>query len=306
MTTAERDPAWFPLQRLLPIAARLVPAGKRQDWLREWEAELWHLAGRAAGRAADSAGSRSPAITRDVLSLGYGIVADAGCLGLDALRDKARASAYTSLWILAAYCLFCASAERITEGSWCSALNAVSTHFLGLFVYVAVPAVFASIATYPLRTLRSHAQHARGASRLSGRLSIRARWNLFLAAKTALTLAVAFLVSLVAVGPVHMVLGPYSDWFELALYAITVTGGMRWALLNQEQRCQKCLRMLSQPTRVGPASRNFLDWSGTELACADGHGLLHVPEMQGSWCWYDLWLDQDLDQDPVWRGLFGS
>jgi len=30
-----------------------------------------------------------------------------------------------------------------------------------------------------------------------------------------------------------------------------------------------------------------------ELACADGHGLLHVPEMRGSWCWYDRWVEQD-------------
>ena len=86
------------------------------------------------------------------------------------------------------------------------------------------------------------------------------------------------------------------------MYAVTVTLGLRWALLNQEQRCQKCLRMLSQPTRVGYASRNFLEWNGTELICADGHGLLHVPEMQGSWCWYDLWVELD----PSWSGLFGS
>jgi len=96
--------------------------------------------------------------------------------------------------------------------------------------------------------------------------------------------------------------GRYSDWAELTLYALVVTVGMRWALLNQEQRCQKCLRMLSQPTRVGNPSHNFLEWSGTELVCADGHGLLHVPEMQGSWCWYDLWVELD----PSWSGIFTS
>ena len=56
-----------------------------------------------------------------------------------------------------------------------------------------------------------------------------------------------------------------ADWIELLMWAVFVTAGLRWALLNQEQRCQRCLRMLSQPTRVGIPSRNFLEWSGTEL-----------------------------------------
>ena len=290
MSQSRRDASSSALERIVHLAARLVPAAKREDWLREWQAELWYLT--------DSPASRLQPSMREQMSLGYGIVADAACIRLDAIRDKARASAYTCLWILGGYSLFCAAAECVAEGSWRSALLAINAHFLGLFIYVAIPAVFASVATYPLRTLRSHAQHGSGTNWLSAR----ARWNLFLAAKIALTLALAFLVSLVALGPARTVLGRNSDWFELALYAITVTCGMRWALLNQEQRCQKCLRMLSQPTRVGPASRNFLDWSGMEQACADGHGLLHTPEMQGSWCWYDLWLEQDSN----WQGLFGD
>jgi hypothetical protein len=268
-----------PLRSILPLAARLVPLPRREDWLREWQAELWYLAER------DPAGQRTT--TRDLLSLSYGILADAACLQIDALRDRARASAYTCLWVLGGYSVFCTFAEWFTAGSLEKAGAAIATHFTALFVWVALPAFFASIATYPMRTLRSHAQHARGSSRLS----VRTKWHLFLAAKILLTLALAFLVSLVAVGPVNSAMGRSSDWIEVALYAITVSGGMRWALLNQEQRCQKCLRMLSQPTRVGPPSRNFLDWSGMEQACTDGHGLLHVPEMQGSWCWYDLWLE---------------
>jgi hypothetical protein len=271
------------LHRMLHVGVQIVPAAKRPDWLREWQAELWYLAELHPNHRQTS--------VRDLTSLSYGILADAACLRADAIRDKARASAYTCLWVLAGYSLFCASAEWITEGSLRAAGSAIATHLLGMFVWVVMPAVVASIATYPLRTLRSHAQQTRGASWLSGRLSVRAKWNLFLAAKITLTLALAFLVSLVAVGPVTTMIGRNSDWVEFALYAITVNGGMRWALLNQEQRCQKCLRMLSQPTRVGPPSRNFLDWSGMEQSCADGHGLLHVPEMQGSWCWYDLWLE---------------
>jgi hypothetical protein len=278
------------LCRVLEIAARIVPAIKREDWLREWQAELWYLA--------DSDRSQRLTVARDLFSLGYGILADAACLRIDAIRDRARASAYTCLWVLTAYSLFCIAAEWFTEGSLRIASTSIATHFQSLFIWVAIPAFFASVATNPMRTLRSHAQHTRGA----GWLSVRAKWNLFLCAKIVLTLALAFLVSLVAVGPVSAAIGRNSDWVEVALYAITVNGGLRWALLNQEQRCQKCLRMLSQPTRVGPPSRNFLHWSGMEQACADGHGLLHTPEMQGSWCWYDLWLEQDSN----WHGLFGG
>jgi hypothetical protein len=38
------------------------------------------------------------------------------------------------------------------------------------------------------------------------------------------------------------------------------------------------------------------------LACEDGHGLLHVPEMDGSWCWYDRWVELDSSL----TGLFGG
>jgi hypothetical protein len=131
---------------------------------------------------------------------------------------------------------------------------------------------------------------------------VRARWNLFLSAKVGLTLILGFLVSVVTAIPARMAVGRYADWVELFVSSLVVTIGLRWALLNQEQRCQKCLRMLSEPTRVGAPSRNFLEWNGTELVCTEGHGLLHVPEMQGSWCWYDRWVELD----PSWGGLFGS
>ncbi len=42
----------------------------------------------------------------------------------------------------------------------------------------------------------------------------------------------------------------------------------RWILQDQRKRCPVCLRVLSNPARVGQASRNFLAWNGTELICA--------------------------------------
>ncbi|SPE24281.1 conserved membrane hypothetical protein [Candidatus Sulfopaludibacter sp. SbA3] len=76
---------------------------------------------------------------------------------------------------------------------------------------------------------------------------------------------------------------------------------VRWALADQRQRCPVCLRLLSNPTRIGGASHAFLEWYGTELICARGHGLLYVPEIPTSCYSTQRW--QYLD--PSWSTLFG-
>ena len=99
---------------------------------------------------------------------------------------------------------------------------------------------------------------------------------------------------------------------SLALAAVTVEGlyptgwlaglilGLRWALTDQRSRCPVCLRLLSNPTRIGGASHAFLEWYGTELICREGHGLLYVPEIPTSCYSTQRW--QYLD--PSWSGLF--
>jgi hypothetical protein len=279
---------------VFPLAEVLVPAQKRPDWTQEWQAELWQL--RNGGRKC----RREHGELLETLSLAHGLVADAMWLRVDWLKESARGSAPWCLTVLACYCLLCAGMERALVGSWSSFFHVLVAHFFGSFIFVAVPAVFAAISTYPLRPLKCDGGHAR-ASRF---FSARARWNLFLGAKVVLTLALGFLATVVATAPIRMMMGHWApwalDWAELLMSVVMVTVGLRWALLNQERRCQKCLRMLGQPTRVGPPSRNFLDWNGTELVCADGHGRLHVPEIEGSWCWYDRWVELD----PAWQSLF--
>ncbi|WP_263355752.1 hypothetical protein [Acidicapsa ligni] len=265
-----------------PIAELLVPAQKRSEWAQEWRAELWQLQN-GSRRARPAHGALSEA-----LSLGYGLIADAGWLRVDWLRASARGSAGWCLTVLSLYCLLSAVTEFTLLGSWHTFLHILGRHFFGCFIFVALPAIFVAMATYPLRPLRCEGQHV---GRL--RLSARARWNLFLVAKMILTLALGFLTTMMALVPMRAALGRYSDWGELIFSTVVVTVGLRWALLNQEQRCQKCLRLLSQPMRVGRPSYNFLYWSGMEMVCTDGHGLLHVPEMRGSWCWYDRWVEQD-------------
>ena len=79
--------------------------------------------------------------------------------------------------------------------------------------------------------------------------------------------------------------------------------GMRWALRDQRQRCPVCLSKLSHPARVGQPSWSFLAWNGTELICAGGHGLMHVPELETSWFRTQRWLALDGSWQVLFRAL---
>jgi hypothetical protein len=75
---------------------------------------------------------------------------------------------------------------------------------------------------------------------------------------------------------------------------------MRWVLDDQRNRCPVCLRLLSNPVRIGQSSHMFLEWHGTELMCLHGHGLLHVPARPSIWFTRQRWMDLG----PSWSGLF--
>jgi hypothetical protein len=78
--------------------------------------------------------------------------------------------------------------------------------------------------------------------------------------------------------------------------------GMQWALSDQRQRCPVCLRRVINPAQVGMASRTFLAWNGTELICADGHTLLHIPGLPTSWFSTQRWLYLDTSWDFLFAG----
>jgi hypothetical protein len=132
------------------------------------------------------------------------------------------------------------------------------------------------------------------------------RWH-FLAAKLALILPLVYFTSIdLAYGNIvsrlHSV-GPISSqYLQLASSFLGLLFAFRWALRDQRGRCPVCLRLLTNPARVGEASRNFLAWNGTELICAGGHGLLHIPEIPTSWFSTQRWLYLD----PSWSGLFSD
>jgi hypothetical protein len=76
----------------------------------------------------------------------------------------------------------------------------------------------------------------------------------------------------------------------------------RWALIDQRRRCPVCLRLLTEPVRIGAASQTFLEWYGAESTCSRGHGLLHSSEISASYAAEPQWLRLD----DSWSGLFSQ
>ena len=182
----------------------------------------------------------------------------------------------------------------VTRGFDCISV----THLLGqpfsvflfalLLASLALPATTAlPLGDYPLR-------HRRPPGTIDAR-----RW-IFLAAKFSLVLVIVDLCS------TGLAFGLAASDQIRALYIQLATAfpallfGFRWILQDQRRRCPECLRLLSNPARVGQASCNFLSWNGTELFCARGHGFLHIPELPTSWFSTQRWLCLD----PSWLCLF--
>lgn len=132
-----------------------------------------------------------------------------------------------------------------------------------------------------------------------------ARRLAFFLAKTGLGLACVFTACLEWARSESSVLlasrDPGSGPLLLWLYVLGTMGVLFWSVADQRARCRVCLRLMAFPVRIGCPGCLLLDWSGTELFCSEGHGLLHVPLMAPSW-------DEDADRwvslDDSWKGLF--
>jgi len=132
-----------------------------------------------------------------------------------------------------------------------------------------------------------------------------ARRMLFFFSKTGLGLACVFAGCLEWSRSESSVLlasrDPGSGPFLLWLYVLGTMGVLFWAVADQRARCRVCLRLMAFPVRIGCPGCLLLDWSGTELFCSEGHGLLHVPLMAPSW---DEEADRWISLDDSWKGLF--
>lgn len=127
----------------------------------------------------------------------------------------------------------------------------------------------------------------------------------FFASKVVLALVIVFTAGLEWTRPNDSFLllwrdnasGPALVW----MYVAGAMAVLFWVLADQRARCRVCLRLLCFPVRVGCPGCLLLDWSGTELLCTEGHGILHVPDMATSW---ESDSDRWIALDDSWRELF--
>ena len=130
-------------------------------------------------------------------------------------------------------------------------------------------------------------------------------WWGFFAGKTALLLMLCFVIALdlsrygsvLLTDAVHPMTNIVSMWVFLVL----AIGALSWSVYDQRRRCRVCLRRLGFSVQVGCPGYTLLEcWAATELVCAQGHGMLYMPETEASWLEGDQWsnLDSSL-QKPV-------
>jgi hypothetical protein len=248
---------------ILRLAAMIVPVSLRTEWLAEWQSELFH-----ASVEPDMKVTRLTAFCR-------GAFQDAFWLWLHQMhRPQAGASPLSCLLILAAI----TGAARI---SWWFAGPVRNYPVLSLILVVSSSTFLASINLR--RIVVRHPEAPRS--------GITRRW-LFFTVKIALILATLHFSLVVAVS--------LQAWGAIQALIVACTFAFRWALRDQQARCPVCLRLLAQPARVGVASPGFLGWSGVEMMCCQGHGLLYVPESPTDHYHDPRWVDLD----PSWGILF--
>jgi hypothetical protein len=127
----------------------------------------------------------------------------------------------------------------------------------------------------------------------------------FFVAKAGLALALVFLTGLewtrTESALVFASWDPANGPFLVWLYILGSMAVLFWSLADQRARCRVCLRLLCFPVRIGCPGCLLLDWSGTELLCTEGHGVLHVPHLVPSW---DEESDHWIALDDSWQELF--
>lgn len=132
----------------------------------------------------------------------------------------------------------------------------------------------------------------------------RLAWWSFLVAKSVLLLIATGLLAWSAVHRLSVVLvgsvSPMANGVALWLFLILAVGPLSWAIRDQQRRCRVCLNRLGTPIQIGAPGYVLLDWSGTEMVCADGHGVLYLPDSEANWLERDRWDNLD----DSWAGLF--
>jgi len=135
-------------------------------------------------------------------------------------------------------------------------------------------------------------------------LAERCRWWGFFALKSVLLLAVTGLAVWAGVYwmAIHIAgtVYPAADGIVLWLFLIVSVAPLSWSIHDQRRRCRVCLRRLGIPVRVGAPGHVLLNWSGTEMVCSEGHGILYLPDREADVLERERWNKLD----DSWNDLF--
>jgi len=256
---------------LLRTLRYAVPPRDRDDWVRSWHSEIWHLNHHRAPR------------TRPAATLAVGLTRDALWLRTESWKRALHGTAILCIAVLASLCVAFAVVGLLLTGSHQELVFQFGAQYRR-FLLESVLVVLVTSAT----TFRRHVHPA------SANLP-RLRRTVFFALKSALILQLAFLASSDLCQPLHAAFPLAGDLLQTLLAVVLSITGLRWAFHDQEARCKHCLRALQSPARIGRPSHNLLEWNGTEQVCRHGHGRLSLPEMETSWCRNGQWLDRPPD-----------
>jgi hypothetical protein len=254
------------VQRAILGAAWLVaPADQRAAWLDDWQSELWYVPEDAATRFCLGAFPDAFWLRRNHKSpvrRNY-LESPVRCVGL--LAAAAALSIFVATRLQSKLPFPQAHGAAAVDG------------FLGmLFIYLLLAVVGLAVGDR---------RPAPNSHRLRG-------W-IFLTLKILLTFPILQCTMLIGIA-----IAPFFSlafFFENALI-------FRWIFMDQRRRCPVCLRLLTQPVRIGNSSQTFLEWYGAESACSRGHGLLHDPDILASYSAQPQWLKLDRS----WSGLFSG
>jgi hypothetical protein len=252
----------------LRCAALLAPAPQRTEWLAEWTAELCYVDRGATsfclGSFRDALYLRSSSFS---VRRAFLLESPSKCIfslaGLAATILAATTVVSRKLWLAG-------PSGAPSPGQFAVGL---------LWVY--------ALSLLILLTLNPLALGEYPANRFAPPLTIRLRRWPFLAAKIGLLVPIMWFATIV---PATLFPPATSLLFLGWIFSF------RWVLADQRKRCPVCLRPLSTPVEVGAPAHLFLDPHGVELVCVRGHGRLHVPAAQTTWCSRQIWHYENFAQ----------
>ena len=266
---------------VLRSVQHLVPVSDRDEFLRSWHAELFHMHHCVPRGRLNT--------VRLHIDLPLGVASDALWLRTHSIRRSLAGTPTLCLASLLILSLLSFAFAVLSYGGWHALgihLGAQAEHCL-----VAVPIILfvsSAIASFSHVELNSIPHTLRWINHL-----------LFAALKTSLVLLLTFLLSVCLSRPLYIPLPHAADLLQILFFVLFALLAVRWSFHDQEQRCKHCLCALATAARVGRPSHNLLEWTGTEQTCKQGHGRLSVPEIETSWHQYSRWIDQNSSLDHV-------